>query len=342
MVLVDSEVFWAHSSKIKNYFLHHNIAAKIIPIDVQEETKDLETLLFILKTIENFAILRRSEPLICIGGGVLLDIGGLAASLYRRGIPYIKVPTTLLAQQHYESFKDRFADTPVQVELLSRFRTTQEQNKALAAMESGSADIIIGTHKLIQKDIKFKDLGLLIIDEEHRFGVQQKERLKSLRSEVDILNLTATPIPRTLNMAMGGIRNITNKKEKQRRKARSNIIIPNSAQQIFVKGEYAGYYEIGGVKMYFDSVKFKFGRSNQDGIANVKCYKASTVSMSNEDALLRDAKGNYVMSGTANYLNNTMSLVKEYRPRTENLGNMITIALEWDESNEHFIVHRLR
>ena len=121
----------------------------------------------------------------------------------------VLVPTTLLAQQHYESFKDRFADTPVQVELLSRFRTTQEQNKALAAIESGGADIIIGTHKLIQKDIKFKDLGLLIIDEEHRFGVQQKERLKSLRSEVDILNLTATPIPRTLNMAMGGIRDFS-------------------------------------------------------------------------------------------------------------------------------------
>ncbi|UZE94741.1 transcription-repair coupling factor [Alkalimarinus alittae] len=121
----------------------------------------------------------------------------------------VLVPTTLLAQQHYESFKDRFADTPVQVELLSRFRTTTEQNKALSAIENGKADIIIGTHKLIQKDVKFKELGLVIIDEEHRFGVQQKERLKSLRAEVDILNLTATPIPRTLNMAMGGIRDLS-------------------------------------------------------------------------------------------------------------------------------------
>ena len=121
----------------------------------------------------------------------------------------VLVPTTLLAQQHYESFKDRFADTPVQVEILSRFRTTGEQTKALTAIKEGKADIIIGTHKLIQKDVKFKELGLVIIDEEHRFGVQQKERLKSLRSEVDILNLTATPIPRTLNMAMGGIRDLS-------------------------------------------------------------------------------------------------------------------------------------
>ncbi|WP_250657907.1 transcription-repair coupling factor [Alkalimarinus coralli] len=121
----------------------------------------------------------------------------------------VLVPTTLLAQQHYESFKDRFADTPVQVELLSRFRSASEQAKSLTAIENGNADIIIGTHKLIQKDVKFKNLGLVIIDEEHRFGVQQKERLKSLRSEVDILNLTATPIPRTLNMAMGGIRDLS-------------------------------------------------------------------------------------------------------------------------------------
>ncbi|SFM18327.1 transcription-repair coupling factor [Marinobacter zhejiangensis] len=121
----------------------------------------------------------------------------------------VLVPTTLLAQQHYESFRDRFADTPVQVELLSRFRSGSQTNKALEALENGRADIVIGTHKLLQGDIRFKNLGLVIIDEEHRFGVQQKERLKSLRAEVDMLNLTATPIPRTLNMAMGHLRDLS-------------------------------------------------------------------------------------------------------------------------------------
>ncbi len=121
----------------------------------------------------------------------------------------VLVPTTLLAQQHYQSFQDRFADTPVQVELISRFRSGKETNAILDKLERGAADIVIGTHKLLQKDIKFKNLGLLIIDEEHRFGVQQKERLKALRAQVDILTMTATPIPRTLNMAMNGIRDLS-------------------------------------------------------------------------------------------------------------------------------------
>ena len=121
----------------------------------------------------------------------------------------VLVPTTLLAQQHYESFRDRFSDTAVHVELLSRFRSGGQTTKAMAAIEAGIADIVIGTHKLLQGDIKFKNLGLVIIDEEHRFGVQQKERLKALRAEVDMLNLTATPIPRTLNMAMGHLRDLS-------------------------------------------------------------------------------------------------------------------------------------
>lgn len=121
----------------------------------------------------------------------------------------ILVPTTLLAQQHYESFVDRFADTPVRVEVLSRFKTTKEQNATIKDVESGKVDILVGTHKLIQGGLTFSNLGLLIIDEEHRFGVQQKEKLKALRAEVDILTLTATPIPRTLNMAMGGIRDLS-------------------------------------------------------------------------------------------------------------------------------------
>ncbi|MGH1462664.1 MAG: transcription-repair coupling factor [Neptuniibacter sp.] len=121
----------------------------------------------------------------------------------------ILVPTTLLAQQHFQNFQDRFADWPVNIELISRFRTGKQQNSITNKLENGSVDIIIGTHKLLSGDIKFKNLGLVIIDEEHRFGVQQKERLKSLRAEVDILTLTATPIPRTLNMAMSGIRDLS-------------------------------------------------------------------------------------------------------------------------------------
>ena len=119
------------------------------------------------------------------------------------------VPTTLLAQQHYNNFADRFADWPVKVELLSRFRTSKETNQTLKGLEDGTVDITIGTHKLLQKDIKFNDLGLMIIDEEHRFGVRQKEQLKKLRSQVDILTLTATPIPRTLNFALAGLRDIS-------------------------------------------------------------------------------------------------------------------------------------
>ena len=121
----------------------------------------------------------------------------------------VLVPTTLLAQQHYQNFCDRFADWPVKVDVLSRFKSAKETNKALDNMLEGKTDIVVGTHKLLQKDVKFDHLGLLVIDEEHRFGVQQKERIKSLRAEVDILALTATPIPRTLNMAMANIRDLS-------------------------------------------------------------------------------------------------------------------------------------
>ena len=121
----------------------------------------------------------------------------------------ILVPTTLLAQQHYENFRDRFAHWPVTIEVLSRFKTAKEQNQVIEKVESGHIDILIGTHKLLQNSIKYKDLGLLVVDEEHRFGVKQKEKIKQLRSNVDILTLTATPIPRTLNMAMGGMRDLS-------------------------------------------------------------------------------------------------------------------------------------
>ncbi|HXH02065.1 MAG TPA: transcription-repair coupling factor [Candidatus Competibacteraceae bacterium] len=121
----------------------------------------------------------------------------------------VLVPTTLLAQQHYQNFLDRFADWPVRIESLSRFRSKKEVDKILQGLAEGTVDIVIGTHKLIQEDVRFKRLGLVIIDEEHRFGVRQKERLKQLRAEVDVLTLTATPIPRTLNMALSGLRDLS-------------------------------------------------------------------------------------------------------------------------------------
>ena len=121
----------------------------------------------------------------------------------------ILVPTTLLAQQHYQNFRDRFADWPLRIEGLSRFKTKKQQDEIISETQSGKVDIIIGTHKLLQGDIRFKDLGLLIIDEEHRFGVQHKEQFKKLRAEVDILTMTATPIPRTLNMSLSGLRDLS-------------------------------------------------------------------------------------------------------------------------------------
>jgi len=121
----------------------------------------------------------------------------------------ILVPTTLLAQQHFDTFSDRFADWPVKVEMLSRFKTQKQQTQTLKDLADGKVDILIGTHKLLNQSIKYPDLGLLIIDEEHRFGVTQKEKLKALRSEVDVLTLTATPIPRTLNMSLTGMRDLS-------------------------------------------------------------------------------------------------------------------------------------
>jgi transcription-repair coupling factor (superfamily II helicase) len=121
----------------------------------------------------------------------------------------VLVPTTLLAQQHYRNFADRFADWPVRVDVLSRFKSKKEVDAALERLAEGQVDVMVGTHKLLQSDIRFKNLGLVIVDEEQRFGVRQKEQLKKLRAEVDLLTLTATPIPRTLNMAMSGLRDLS-------------------------------------------------------------------------------------------------------------------------------------
>ncbi|MEO8460123.1 MAG: transcription-repair coupling factor, partial [Dokdonella sp.] len=121
----------------------------------------------------------------------------------------VLVPTTLLAQQHYQNFRDRLADWPVRVEVISRFKSKKESDAVLGKLADGQIDILIGTHKLLSPDVRFRNLGLVIVDEEQRFGVRQKEQLKKLRAEVDLLTLTATPIPRTLNMAMAGLRDLS-------------------------------------------------------------------------------------------------------------------------------------
>jgi transcription-repair coupling factor (superfamily II helicase) len=118
----------------------------------------------------------------------------------------VLVPTTILAQQHYQTFRERFNGYPVRIEVLSRFRTPREQRQVIEGLARGTVDIVIGTHRLVQDDVRFKNLGLLVVDEEHRFGVAHKERLKFLRREVDVLTLTATPIPRTLQMSLLGVR----------------------------------------------------------------------------------------------------------------------------------------
>ncbi len=121
----------------------------------------------------------------------------------------VLVPTTVLAQQHAQTFSRRLAAFPVTVEMLSRFRTAAQQNEVLKGLQDGSVDVVIGTHRLLSKDVTFKDLGLLVVDEEQRFGVTHKERIKQLRSHVDVLTLTATPIPRTLHMSMTGVRDLS-------------------------------------------------------------------------------------------------------------------------------------
>ena len=125
----------------------------------------------------------------------------------------ILVPTTVLAQQHYATAVSRFRDFPVKIEVLSRFTSAKEQKRILTAAAAGGVDLLIGTHKLLQKNVAFHDLGLLVIDEEQRFGVTHKERLKEMSRQVDVLTLSATPIPRTLNMALSGLRDMSTLEE---------------------------------------------------------------------------------------------------------------------------------
>jgi transcription-repair coupling factor (superfamily II helicase) len=175
-----------------------------------EETPDQETA--IEAVLGDLAAPRAMDRVICgdVGFGkteVALRAAFATATAGRQVA--VLVPTTLLAQQHYRNFADRFADWPVRVDVLSRFKSTKEVNDALKRLADGQIDIIVGTHKLLQPDIRFKNLGLVIVDEEQRFGVRQKEQLKKLRAEVDLLTMTATPIPRTLNMAMAGLRDLS-------------------------------------------------------------------------------------------------------------------------------------
>ena len=175
-----------------------------------EETPDQETA--IKRVITDMTQPKAMDHLVCgdVGFGkteVAMRATFLAVQSGKQVA--ILVPTTLLAQQHTETFRDRFADLPVNIDSISRFKTKKEQQLVMNKAEAGTIDIIIGTHAIIQDRMAFKNLGLLIIDEEHRFGVRQKEKLKSFRADVDILTMTATPIPRTLNMAMSGMRDLT-------------------------------------------------------------------------------------------------------------------------------------
>ena len=175
-----------------------------------EETPDQETA--ILDVIKDMASSQPMDRVICgdVGFGKTEVAMRAAFIAVQNGKQVaVLVPTTLLAQQHFQNFRDRFADWPIRIETLSRFVGKKQQDQVLAEVTEGKIDILIGTHKILQKDVGFKDLGLVIVDEEQRFGVTQKEHFKKLRSELDFLTLTATPIPRTLNMAMAGLRDIS-------------------------------------------------------------------------------------------------------------------------------------
>jgi transcription-repair coupling factor (superfamily II helicase) len=175
-----------------------------------EETPDQESA--ILDVLKDLAAPQPMDRVICgdVGFGKTEVAMRAAFVAVQNGKQVaVLVPTTLLAQQHYQNFRDRFADWPIRIETLSRFVGRKQQEGVLQLLNEGKVDILIGTHKILQKDIAFKNLGLVIVDEEQRFGVAQKEHFKKLRSEVDFLTLTATPIPRTLNMAMSGLRDIS-------------------------------------------------------------------------------------------------------------------------------------
>lgn len=213
----------------------HDVAAELLHIHARRQAKpgfafELDTALYhqfvsgfmyeetldqadaITATLHDMQQARPMDRLVCgdVGFGkteVAMRAAFVAAQNGKQVA--VLVPTTLLAQQHYESFKDRFADWPIRIEVLSRFGTNKSHMKTIADIAEGKVDIVVGTHKLLQESVQFKDLGLMIVDEEHRFGVRDKERIKAMRADVDMLTLTATPIPRTLNMAFSGMRDLS-------------------------------------------------------------------------------------------------------------------------------------
>jgi transcription-repair coupling factor (superfamily II helicase) len=166
----------------------------------------------IAKVVEDLGAARPMDRIVCgdVGFGkteVAMRAAFVAVQAGKQVV--VLVPTTLLAEQHVANFRDRFADWPVRIEGLSRFRSAKESGSVTEGLAAGTVDIVVATHRLLHADVRIKDLGLIIIDEEHRFGVRDKERLKTLRAEVHVLTLTATPIPRTLNMALGGLRDLS-------------------------------------------------------------------------------------------------------------------------------------
>src|SRR5436309_10689288 len=134
--------------------------------------------------------------------------GGFKAVMDGKQVAFL-APTTVLAFQHEKTLRERFAGFPVRIEMVSRFRTKAEQTQAIVDLAAGKVDIMVGTHRILSKDVQFRDLGLLVVDEEQRFGVSHKEKIKGLRTSLDVLTLTATPIPRTLHMSLAGIRDMS-------------------------------------------------------------------------------------------------------------------------------------
>lgn len=190
--------------------IDEGLYAQFVSGFMYEETVDQHNA--IIATLHDMQQARPMDRLVCgdVGFGkteVAMRAAFVAAQNGKQVA--VLVPTTLLAQQHYESFKDRFADTAIRIEVLSRFGSNKTHLKVIEDIAEGKIDIVIGTHKILQESVKFKDLGLMIVDEEHRFGVRDKERIKALRADVDMLTLTATPIPRTLNMAFSGMRDLS-------------------------------------------------------------------------------------------------------------------------------------
>ncbi len=196
-----------HAAQLQVRELEYQAFANAFPFEETEDQSDA-----IGKVLEDLSKTQAMDRIVCgdVGFGkteVAMRAAFVAVQAGRQVV--VLVPTTLLAQQHLANFRDRFADWPVRIEALSRFRTAKEGDAVIEAVEQGKVDILIATHRLLHANVRFRELGLVIVDEEHRFGVRDKEKLKALRAEVHVLTLTATPIPRTLNMAMGGLRDLS-------------------------------------------------------------------------------------------------------------------------------------